>query len=186
MISIIDMNYKKDSLGFYEFVLPIITIIKNIQEYEVKHYSEVGQTDTDNCTGIVLSGTALREKETLKHVEDFAWIKECEKPILGICAGMQTIGLVFDSTLTECLEIGMKQITTIKENPLFSSSFRAYELHTCSIRPSTDFDTLAQSEKCIQAMRHKEKTIFGVLFHPEVRNEEIIKRFVLLSRSKQE
>jgi GMP synthase-like glutamine amidotransferase len=186
MISIIDMNYKKDSLGFYEFVLPIITIVKNIQECEAKHYSEVGQTDTRDSTGIILSGTALRDNETLEHVEDFAWIRECEKPILGICAGMQAIGLVFNSTLTECLEIGMKQITTTKENPLFSSSFRAYELHTYSINPSKDFNTLAESERCIQAIRHKEKNIYGVLFHPEVRNQEIIKRFLLLSKPKQE
>jgi GMP synthase-like glutamine amidotransferase len=30
----------------------------------------------------------------------------------------------------------------------------------------------------VQAIKHKQKDIFGVLFHPEVRNREIIERFV--------
>lgn len=186
MILIVDMNYKKDSLGFHEFVLPIIAVVKNMEEYGIKHFSELNQTDISSCTGIILSGTALKDNESLNHFEDFSWIREYEKPILGICAGMQTISLVFHSSLKECLEIGMRQITTIKENPLFSSSFRAYELHTYSIKPSNELAILAESEKCVQAIGHKGKDIYGVLFHPEVRNKEVIEQFVLLLGFKRE
>jgi GMP synthase-like glutamine amidotransferase len=180
MILIVDMNYRKDSLGTYEFVLPIASAVKDLEEYTIKHYSELGQTDIDNCARIILSGNALRNSQVLTRVEDFAWINACEKPVLGICAGMQTIGLILGSSLARSLEIGMVQITTVKENPLFSSSFRAYELHCCSIEPSKKLDVLAKSEKCVQALKHKEKAIYGVLFHPEVRNREILQRFVLL------
>ncbi len=186
MLLIVDLNYKKASLGFYEFVLPIVTTVRNIEEIVVKHFCELSRKDASSCTGIILSGTALKDRDTLNHIEDFSWIRDCEKPILGICAGMQTISLVFNSSLSECVEIGMTQVTTIKENPLFSSSFRVYELHSCTIKPSKDFDALAQSETCIQAIKHKQKDIYGVLFHPEVRNKEIIERFALLSKSKGE
>src|SRR4030042_358748 len=174
MILVVDMNFKKDSLGFSEFVSPIVSIAEELDECVVKHYSEVRQEDTRNCSKIILSGTALKDNATLKQTEKFEWIKDCDKPILGVCAGMQTIGLVFGARLEKCLEIGMTQITTLAINPLFSSSFKAYSLHNYSIQPSPEFDVLAESTKCMQAMKHKQKDIYGGLFPPEVRNEQII------------
>ena len=41
MILVVDMNWKKDSLGFYEFVLPIVAIAKTQDECSVKHFLEV-------------------------------------------------------------------------------------------------------------------------------------------------
>lgn len=175
MILIVDMNCKKDSLGFYEFVMPIASLVKN---YKAKHYSEINQEDIDNSEKIILSGVPLKDNEFMKDIEKFDWIKDCDKPVLGICAGMQIIGLMFNSYLKKCQEIGMKEIKTTKENPLFSSSFRVYELHNFTIEPSKDLEVLAKSEKCIQAVKHKERNIYGVLFHPEIRNKEIIERFV--------
>ncbi len=131
---------------------------------------------------IILSGTTLKDHATLKQIEKFNWIKTCNKPILGICAGMQTIALVFDVPLTTCLQIGMAEISTLKENTLFQGDFKAYTLHNYSVESSKNFETLAQSTKCIQAIKHKQKTIYGVLFHPEVRNQEILKRFTKLNQ----
>ena len=178
MILVVDMNFKKDSLGFNEFVSPIISIAEGLDECVARHYSEVRHEDTRNCGKIILSGTALKDNATLKQTEKFEWIKDCDKPILGICAGMQTIGLVFGSRLEKCLEIGMTQITTLMANSLFSSSFKAYSLHNYSIQPSPDFAVLAESPECVQAVKHKQKDIYGVLFHPEVRNKEIIQHFI--------
>ena len=178
MILVVDMNFKKDSLGFYEFVSPIVAIVEELDECIVRHYSELRQEDTRNCSKIILSGTALKDNATLNQTEKFEWIKDCDKPILGICAGMQTIGLVFGARLKKCLEIGMTQIITLMANPLFSSSFKAYALHNYSIQPSVEFDALADSAKCVQAIKHKQKDIYGVLFHPEVRNKEVIQHFI--------
>lgn len=180
MILIVDMNYKKASLGFYEFVSPIISIVGNLREHVVKHFSELHADEVSKYDQIVLSGTALKDQATLHHIEKFEWIKDCDKSILGICAGMQTIGLVFGLRLYECVEIGMSKITTTRENPLFSSTFKAYGLHNYSAQSSSDFDVLAESKKCVQAIKHKKKAVYGVLFHPEVRNKEILERFILL------
>jgi GMP synthase-like glutamine amidotransferase len=178
MILVVDMNFKKDSLGFPEFVSPIISVATELDECFVKHYLEMKQEDISNCSKIILSGTALKDNATLNQTDRFKWIKDCNKPILGICAGMQTTGLVFGAHLETCLEIGMTQIATLKANPLFSSTFRAYELHNYSVQPSIEFDVLADSAKCVQAIKHKQKDIYGVLFHPEVRNKEIIQHFI--------
>ncbi len=182
MILVVDMNWKKDSLSFYEFVSPIISIIQPLEECEVKHFLDVESTELIAYSKIVLSGTSLKDHATLKQIDKFNWIKKCDKPILGICAGMQTISLVFDEPLTSCLQIGMAEITTLKDNPLFQSEFKAYTLHNFSVKPSNTFEILAESTKCIQAMKHKQKNIYGVLFHPEVRNQEILKRFIQLNQ----
>ncbi len=178
MILVVDMNFKKDSLGFYEFVSPIVNIAEELEECIVKHYTEVTPKDLRNSGKIILSGTALKDNVTLNQTSKFKWMKDCDKPILGICAGMQTLGLVLGGRLQECLEIGMTQVETLKANPLFSSRFNAYSLHNYSIQPSDEFEALAESAKCIQAIKHKQKDIYGVLFHPEVRNQEIIQRFI--------
>ncbi len=179
MILIVDMNYKKDSLGFYEFVSPVIAIVEGLDEFSVRHFSEIRPDDISRGGKVILSGTSLKDHATLQQVEKFQWIKGCDKPVLGICAGMQTIGLVFGLRLSDCVEIGMTEISTLRNNILFSSKLKVYELHNYSVPSSTDFDALAESKQCVQAFKHKKKDIYGVLFHPEVRNKEVLQRFIL-------
>ncbi|HLN88624.1 MAG TPA: hypothetical protein VK253_01005 [Candidatus Binatia bacterium] len=181
MILVIDMDWKRDSLAFNEFVPPIVSVVQQFEECEVKHFSDIPLGELNHYSKIVLSGTALKDHATLKQVDKFNWIKTCGMPILGICAGMQTISLVFDDPLTECLQIGMTEITTIKDNPLLQGKFKAYALHNFSVSPSQTFEILAESTKCIQAVKHKQKNIYGILFHPEVRNQEILRRFLQLT-----
>ena len=178
MILIVDMNFRRDSLGLYEFVLPIAYAVGDSNEYEVKHYLELAPDDVKKSSCLILSGTPLKDHATLGEPEKFGWLKTCETPVLGICAGMQTIALVFGAELENCLSLGMTKINTTAPNPLFSSAFQAYTLHNYSLKSSGDFEVLAESEKCVQAIKHKSKEIYGVLFHPEVRNPEIIQRFV--------
>ncbi len=180
MILVVDMNRKKNSLGAYEFVAPIVSVAEELETCAVKHYTELTSEDLRNCSRIILSGTALEDNVTLSQPEKFSWLKNVDKLVLGICAGMQTIGVVFGLQLTECLEIGMTQITLLKENALFSGVFKAYSLHNYSVEVSGEFEALAESSQCAQALKHREKPIYGVLFHPEVRNAEVIKRFIML------
>ncbi|MFB3889859.1 MAG: hypothetical protein ACE14S_10245 [Candidatus Bathyarchaeia archaeon] len=178
MILVIDMNWKKDSLAYPEFVAPIVRAAEALETCVVKHFTEVEASDLGKYRRIILSGTALKDHATLAQPEKFKWLTTLETPVLGICAGMQTIGVTFGLRLRRCLRIGMTQVTTLKENPLFSSQFRAYSLHNFSVESSQEFDSLAESANCLQAMKHKEKPVYGVLFHPEVRNPEILERFI--------
>lgn len=178
MILVIDLNWKKDSLGYYEFVLPILAIAKKLDKCRVKHYLDVSKQDLDSCDRIILSGTALKDNAFLSKQEKFQWLTQTEKPVLGICAGMEIIGLVFGATLSESLEVGMTPVSTVMQNPLFIGEFKAYSLHGFCIESSEQFEVWAKSSRCIQAIKHKEKQIYGFLFHPEVRNQEILKKFI--------
>jgi len=182
MILIVDMNWKKDSLAFNEFVSPIVSVVKPLENCAVRHFLDVDSEGLEGCSKVILSGTTLKDNATLKQIDKFNWIKKCEKPTLGICAGMQTIASVFGVHLTPCLQIGMVEISTLKENPLFQENFKAYTLHNFSVESNRDFETLAKSTGCIQAIKHKQKNVYGVLFHPEVRNQEILRCFVKLNQ----
>lgn len=178
MILVVDLNWKKDSLAYNEFVLPIVSAIQPFEPCEVKHFLDVKPSELDGYSHIILSGTTLKDFTFLKHLDKFGWIKTCEKPILGICAGMQTITQVYSESLAACSQVGMTEITTLKENPLFSGTFQAYALHTYTVNPSETFEILAKSSECVQAVKHKQKSIYGVLFHPEVRSQKILQKFL--------
>jgi GMP synthase-like glutamine amidotransferase len=177
MILVVDMNSTENPFGFYEFVLPIVSIAEELEKCDVKHYLKVNEKSLNGYDKIVLSGSALKDTVTFDQTARFKWLKDCSKPVLGICAGMQTIGLVFGGHVEKCREIGMTEVTS-KANLLFSSKFKAYSLHNYALVPSAEFEVLAESAKCVQAIKHKQKDIYGVLFHPEVRNKEIVQRFI--------
>lgn len=189
-ILIVDMNARRDSLGYLEFVLPIERIVREhrkehhhrdqwrCQESISIHLTELTPEIIQDADRIIMSGMPLKDHEHPEYVEKFVWMKNIDIPILGICGGMQFLAKLYGSEIFDCLEIGMTPIETVKDNPLFSSTFEAYELHSKAIEPSEIFEILARSRECVQAVKHKEKPQFGVQFHPEVRNNVIIERFL--------
>jgi GMP synthase-like glutamine amidotransferase len=119
VILIIDMNWKKDSLAYGEFVAPIVSIVEPLEECEVIHFSQLSDVDLTVYSKIILSGTTLKDFATLDLPDKFSWVKTLTKPILGICAGIETIGKVFGVPLCNCLQIGMTDVATAVANPLF-------------------------------------------------------------------
>lgn len=175
MILVVDMGLCK--LAAKEFVAPIERLLKG-KITEVVHYSKVSANDLRRCNAVILSGTPLKDMEFTRNPEAFGWLKNFEKPVLGICAGMQTICMAFGSEIERCQEIGMVRIETLKDNPLFSGKFNAYALHNFAVQTPAGFDIIASSERCVHGIRHKSRNIYGVMFHPEVRNGQIIENFV--------
>ncbi len=149
-----------------------------LEDCTVKHFTEIEPPLLGSYSKIILCGTTLKDHATLSQPEKFSWIKSLAQPVLGICAGIQTISLVYNQPLKRCLQVGMTQISTTKPNLLFEGTFNAYALHNFSVEESGVFEVLARSEQCVEAVRHREKPLFGVMFHPEVRNPEILKRFI--------
>ena len=85
---------------------------------------------------------------------------------------------IFEDKIIKNLEIGMVNIETLEKNSLCGGKFQAYSIHNYSIGNLVYFTILAQSETSVQVIKHKTKDIFGVSFHPEVRNESIIRNFL--------
>jgi GMP synthase (glutamine-hydrolysing) len=102
-------------------------------------------------------------------------LKDLNKPVLGICSGIQIIAKAFGGVIIPKKEIGMVEV----KGELFGQKkFKAYALHTNGISKLSEFKILARSKKSVQAIKHKSKEIYGVMFHPEVRNEWVISEFI--------
>lgn len=163
-----------------EFVRPVTQLLKN---FKVVHYKELKKVDLEKTGRVIICGTALKDNNFVKDIKKFSWLRDYGKPVLGICAGMEIIGKIFDCSLKKSIEIGMTKIKTVKKNKLFSSEFEAYSLHNYTITSSNEVEVIAKSSKCISAIKVKDKEIYGVLFHPEVRNKEIIENFNILKKN---
>jgi GMP synthase (glutamine-hydrolysing) len=124
----------------------------------------------------------LKDNEFLKDVKKFEWIKTFDKPILGICAGMQIIGVLFGGKIKKKTEIGF--YSEIFENEFLGLKGKqeVYHLHNNFIAfdKLKEFNIYCYGNGISQSVKHRDREIFGVLFHPEVRQKDLIKRFVEL------
>ena len=177
MILIIKTN--KYKLHDLEFVKPIEdTLIKNKIKFKTKHYNKIKKSDL-NVDKIIISGTSLKDNQYLENLNKFQWIKNFNKPLLGICGGMQIIALVFGANIKNKQEIGFYKENFTKKFLGLKGKQEVYHLHNNYIPLSKDFIKFTDS-KIPQAIKHKTKPIYGVLFHPEVRNKEMIIEFCKL------
>jgi len=167
----------KEKLHYYEFIKPIEDILKkNDIEFKTVHYKQITEDILRNSEKIIISGTSLKDNEFLDNLNYFNWIKSYNKPILGICGGMHILVLVFNGKLKKQQEIGLTNIEFRKEFLGINGKIQVYELHNFYAE-STEFDLFANSINCLQAIKHKRKPFYGVLFHPEVRTKNLIKNF---------
>lgn len=175
------INICHEKLHFDEFVKPVGNIlIKDKIKGFIRKYDCITKKDLEKASKIIICGTSLKDEEFIKNIKHFSWLKDFNKPILGICGGMQVIQLIHSGKLRKKQEIGF-----YKEN--FTKSFlgiskgehQVYHLHNNYVTLTKDFSQFNKGS-LPQAIKHDHKPIFGVLFHPEVRNKELIRNFVRL------
>ena len=150
MILVIDTCREKDSLHALEFVRPITDILK---ECAIVHFTEINKEIIEAADKIIISGSPLKEAGYSEHLEFFKWLKDYDKPLLGICNGIQIIGMTRGCELKEVTEIGPTTITKLQDDFLVNSmkKLEVYELHNYCINLPEDFELLAKSDNCIQS-----------------------------------
>lgn len=104
----------------------------------------------------------------------FAFLRETELPVLGICGGHQFIGKAYGSEIVPLgvTEKGFIEVKLTSEDPILeglSSPMKTFFWHELQVDPlPADFILLGVGETCrVQMMRHRTKPIYGVQFHPE-------------------
>jgi GMP synthase (glutamine-hydrolysing) len=185
MILLVDLSWKQHSLSRDEFVGPVARIVSGAgEDWREAHFSGITAEDFSGADGIILCGTALRDNVFAEHVQEFSWLQEVSVPVLGICAGMQALSLVYSGTLRPACEIGMTTVRVTHPDPLLPDqpAFEAYELHSFACDPPPGWVVTAVSDRCVQAIRHPDRPLYGVMFHPEVRNDLVVERFCTLCR----
>jgi GMP synthase (glutamine-hydrolysing) len=163
-----------------EFVKPIEDILKSHQiNFKSVHYNKINEKLIKKADKIIISGTSLKDNKYLNYIKKFNWIKEFEKPILGICGGMHILGLIFKGKIKKYQEIGLKEVIFENDFLGFNGNHIVYELHNLNVL-SKEFNVFATSKNCTQAIKHNKKPFYGVQFHPEVRNKNLIINFTNL------
>jgi GMP synthase (glutamine-hydrolysing) len=197
MILLIDIC--KNELHRREFVNPIIDIlIANEVPFDVLKYDKITSRNKKKILSkyhrIILCGTSLFDMDYSKNIKKFNWLKEDivkDKPILGICGGMQILCMVNGCKLEKNMEIGLVTANFSQEFLKIKGEREVYAIHNYGISNdqllNNNFKIFAKSKiskfdgsktECIQAVMHKKHKHFGVLFHPEVRNKDLIVNFL--------
>jgi GMP synthase (glutamine-hydrolysing) len=153
-------------------------IARRIRENNV--YSEIvpgniswEEIERRNPLALVLSGgpSSVFEEESPRPDER---VYSYNKPILGICYGMQLLVHHIGGTVTPAPrhEYGKAEIETVGDSLLFHglpTEMPVWMSHGDHIQALPDgFGMTARSETAFAAMEDPERQIFGLQFHPEV------------------
>ena len=177
-MSILLVSTCKEALSEREFVHPISIVLGSI-EHQILHYSKCTKNTIKSFDKIIICGTSLKDNEYLENLDTFKeTFQKFSRPILGICSGMQIVCSIFNGKIVQNVEIGMTNSETLKINELCMGEFQIYNMHTKSVDILENFIILAKNNNRIHVIKHKTKNVFGVSFHPEVRNENIISNFI--------
>jgi GMP synthase (glutamine-hydrolysing) len=141
-----------------------------------------------NIRGLVLSGGPLSVYEKNAPKLD-SRILELKLPVLGLCYGHQLIAQILGGTVLPAKkrEYGTTHITIDKPNEILKNlneKQKVWMSHGDTIHKlPKKFEILAHTENTpVAAFKHKEKTIYGLQWHPEVIHTEngmkMIKNFI--------
>ncbi|MHA1996942.1 MAG: type 1 glutamine amidotransferase [Promethearchaeota archaeon] len=182
-----------------------VKIIKYLDLADPPRYAELQSADGVILTGSRFSLTRLENKPKVKAWFDpeITFIQETTKPVLGICFGHQLIGYAFGFKIVDCprKEGGIHDLNVEREYPLVEKGTGVIcveQHHEKQIDPGADLDGVfvnhASNGICkYQMIKHVEKPIFGVQFHPETLRDAdatthgrmIFKKFLDLVRAHQ-
>jgi anthranilate/para-aminobenzoate synthase component II len=179
---ILIVNICREEMHYFEFVKPIEDILKNAEEpFMMKHYSKLTKKDIDSSHRIIITGTSLKDMSYSKSISKFKFLLTYDKPVLGICGGMQVLCLVYGCSLEKGNEIGLKNVNFNAEFLGINGLRDVYTLHNMVIMDDDKFKKyfhVYSKTGFIQAVKHKHFKHYGVLFHPEVRNKDLIINFL--------
>lgn len=164
--------------------------LKN-EKFKIINFKKFKRKQAEEFTHIILTGGDYWAN-LKKFSEEVKLIKDPPVPILGICFGMQLIGKVFGSSLKHLDEMktGNKTVRILKKDVLFQGmpkNISVFGYHGYALNKiGKNLKIIADSEDCVEAIKHKSLPLWGVQFHPEVKiqgkgdGRRIIKKFLNL------
>lgn len=194
--SVLIVNPSPVNIG-NEYHYQLFAIVRKFaQKVDLIGYSSVESTDilsklSQNYSHIFISGSSSINDPSIDSMplikQKYDWVTKTSVSILGVCMGHQILGYLHGSKVIHDTE-KERGTTLVKKNKLsevlsgLDKKFSMHQEHRDSISIPDDFILLASSIVCKnQAMKHKDKNIFGFQAHPKLsgeNGERIIRNFL--------
>lgn len=143
------------------------------------------QMSAFDCRGLILSGGGdpappgePRGRRDETETQVYAWAKDKGLPVLGICRGMQFLILAAGGVL-EKVECHLATTHTIR-GPDLNRVVNSFHCRAALTLPE-NFEALATAGPVIEAMKDRERPVYGIMWHPE-RNMPFDKSDIALLR----
>ncbi len=145
------------------------------KKFEVISFADLSIEKEKDFDLFILSGghsfPVVGNESLLENEIEF--IRNCNKPILGICFGFELIAHVFGAKLQEMKEKekGLIKIEVIEPDDLFLTitNFSVFESHRWVVASlGNEMVSLARSQDGVEVIKHKSLPVYGVQFHPEM------------------
>lgn len=197
---ILIINNERDSedLGWIEKLKEAISEIDSV-DFKVIHHSEIMQSIIPELEpDLVIAYGRVTHHWTIEEInesysKELELLKNIDAPTLGICAGFELMAIAHGASIGKMVEVDNEDVLEsgyvdkkiLKNNSLFNGLneiFKCREMHREEVKTvPKDFDLLASSKMCkIQAIKHRDKEMYGVQFHPEWYNEKFMDGMVIL------
>ena len=159
--------------------------IKNLErilsDYNTKvtNFSNLSLDEIKNVDGVILSGgnrySVIKDNE--KFTKEIEIIKHSNIPIFGICLGFQLICYSYGEKIEPIGKriIGKREVTKIKKDYIFDDldQLFVYQNHKFGVNYVKNLIPLARSKECVEVIKHPNKPIYGVQFHPEITSSDL-------------
>lgn len=168
---------------FHQALFRNFTPLPLSYELDFSHYKSL-------LKAVILSGgndlsfcnfNALSKKRDLYEEQVIQTCLEEKIPLLGICRGAQMIAHYFNSPITPCQNhVGEHEVFFLNEK------FKVNSFHNFAIEKLGEelVELCTAEDKSIEAFRHKEESIFGIMWHIErengLNNTQILKEWLSL------
>jgi len=171
MLTLLIDNYDSFTYNLFQLLAEVNGREPLVVRNDVASWAELERLDFDN---VVISPGPGRPERAADFGVCADVIRHCEKPLLGVCLGLQGLGWVEGGRVEQAPEPMHGRVASIEHDgtPLFAgvpSPFQATRYHSLALaRPlPPSLRETATADGIPMALEHRTRPRWGVQFHPE-------------------
>ncbi len=163
--------------NYDSFVFNLVQYLGQLgAETVVRRNDEVTVADADGFDGVLLSPGPGTPEDAGVSVEMVGACEDKGIPLLGVCLGHQAIAVAHGATVGRAAELLHGKTSEVEHSGAgvlhdLPSPFTATRYHSLAVEESTLPPELAVTGRTpsgvVMAIRHRDKPVEGVQFHPE-------------------